>query len=74
MSRFSDGINDDDKETKESRVSANLTTKKEPMVTRSIRISERDMLLLEDYFKGDDRTFTQGVRMILKDYIKSKGL
>lgn len=71
--RFGAGISNPE-DPQESRVSKNLVTKKEPMVTRSIRISERDIMILEDYFKSQERTFTQGVRLLLKDFIKSEGL
>ena len=73
MGRFSES----QKVTQElgnTRVGKNLTTKKEPMVTRSIRMPERDIKILEDFFQKEERTFTQGVRMVLKGYMEEKGL
>ena len=62
------------KKLSESRVKKNLTTKKEPMITRSIRMTERDIKLLEEYFQKDERTFTQGIRMVLKDFMEKEDL
>ena len=59
---------------KESRVNKNLSSKKEPMVTRSIRMPERDIRILEDFFKKDERTFTQGVRRVLRDFMEKEDL
>lgn len=73
MSRFSESVGKVDKPV-ESRVSKNLVVKKEAMVTRSIRISERDMKILEDHFQEQERTFTQGIRLIVKEYMESKEL
>ena len=50
MGRFSES----QKVTQElgnTRVGKNLTTKKEPMVTRSIRMPERDIKYLKTFFK-----------------------
>ena len=57
-----------------TRVGKNLVTKKIPMVTRSIRLPERDIKILEDFFQKDERTFTQGVRLVLKEFMEKENL
>lgn len=44
------------------------------MVTRSIRISKHDLAAIEAYFQAREQTFTQGVRLILKEWMRENGV
>ena len=73
MSRFSESQNNDE-DKKVNRAKQNLSTKKDPMVTRSIRMTERDIKILENHFQDQERTFTQGIRLVIKSYMEKESL
>jgi len=47
---------------------------KDEMITRSIRIGKHDMEAVTAFFESREQTFTQGVRLIIKEWMRENGV